>query len=82
MGRMLSSTRELARHPGLWVEAARTSFALAPRRWWARPPFLPVPDRAYLSWRIATAYGREDASFEGDDLISYLRWRRCRRVMR
>ena len=81
MGRLLSSIRALMRHPGLWPEAARSLFALAPRRWWARFPFLPLPDRQYLSWRMGTAYGDTDAHLKGEDLLAYLRWRRWRRVM-
>ena len=26
-------------------------------RWWARAPFLPVPAREYIRWRMYTAYG-------------------------
>ena len=81
MGRVTNAARALLRHPGLWPEAVRSMFALAPRRWWTRPPFLPLPDRQYLQWRIGTAYGTTEADLTGEDLVGYLRWRRSRRVM-
>ncbi len=71
----LAALRALLRHPGLWGEALRAGAALTPRRWWRRPPFLPVPDRRYVAWRIATAYGRPDAPVAADDVLAYLRWR-------
>lgn len=43
-------------------------------RWWARPPFLPVPARDYLRWRMYTAYGDADAVPPVDDVIRYARW--------
>lgn len=79
MGQVSSATRELVRHPGLWPEAIRSVLALAPLRWWARAPFLPLPERRYLAWRIGTAYGSAGADLTGKDLVAYLRWRRRRR---
>jgi hypothetical protein len=67
------------RRPGLWPEALRAAGAMARRGWWRRPPFLPVPDRAYLSWRAATAYGTAAAPIAPGDLVAYLRWRRRQR---
>ncbi len=79
----MANTRPLlaavARRPGLWPEAVRAAFATAPRRWWSRSPFLPVPDGPYLAWRAATAYGAADATPPPDDLVAYLRWRRRQR---
>jgi hypothetical protein len=43
-------------------------------RWWARPPFLPLPDRDYLRWRMYTAYGDRDATPPIGDVIRYARW--------
>jgi hypothetical protein len=31
---------------------------LIPRRWYLRPPFLPLPPLDYLNWRLKTAYGK------------------------
>jgi len=51
-------------------------WAFRRRRWWARPPFLPLPDHTYLRWRLYTAYGDEDALPPVRDVIRFARWRR------
>lgn len=43
-------------------------------RWWSRPPFLPIPARDYIRWRMYTAYGDHDAVPPVDDVIHYARW--------
>lgn len=43
-------------------------------RWWARAPFLPLPARDYLRWRMYTAYGDHDAVPPVEDVIRYARW--------
>ncbi|MGD2051620.1 MAG: hypothetical protein PVI35_04000 [Acidimicrobiia bacterium] len=58
----------------------RTLAAFSRRGWWRRPPFLPNPDRAYVRWRMLTAYGDPDGSPSPDELVAYLRWRRRQRV--
>ena len=62
--------------PYLWPTAVGAVFALARRGWWRQPPFLPVPDREVVRWRVTTAYGQPDMALESEDLLSYLRWRR------
>jgi hypothetical protein len=62
-------------HPTLWPTAIVQALRLAPRGWWRHAPFLPVPDPAYLAFRLETQYGR-DAEPSADDVVSYLRW--CR----
>ena len=44
-------------------------------QWWRRPPFLPLPDAAYLRFRLETQYGHV-APVDPNDLITYLEW--CR----
>ncbi|MDZ7734035.1 MAG: hypothetical protein U5R31_14055 [Acidimicrobiia bacterium] len=66
----------VARQPGLWVTALRQLRALAPPGWWRRSPYLPVPDRAYLRFRLVTMYGDPDHDPEPHDVVAYLRW--CR----
>ena len=46
------------------------------RDWWRRPPFLPVPPREYMRWRMFTAYGDEDAIPPVADVVNFARWRR------
>ena len=62
--------------PRLGLDLLRTAWAFRRRRWWARPPFLPVPDREYLRWRMLTAYADEAAVPPPDDVIRFARWRR------
>ena len=45
-------------------------------RWWARFPFLPLPSRTYVRWRMYTAYGDHDALPPVEDVIRYARWAR------
>ena len=61
--------------PGLWPTALRQARRTARPGWWHRPPFLPVPDRAYASFRLETQYG-DDGVVTGSDLVRYLEW--CR----
>ena len=68
--------RAVAARPSLWVTALRQGARLAPRRWWARPPFLPLPARSYLRFRMLTHYGDPQHRAEPADLVRYLRW--CR----
>lgn len=64
-------------HPSLWPTAIRQMFFLAPSGWWRRAPFLPLPDAAYLRFRMVTAYGGDGTAVaQPDDLLTYLRW--CR----
>jgi hypothetical protein len=62
--------------PRLAVDLGRTAWAFRRRRWWATAPFLPVPDRTYLEWRMYTAYASEDAVPPVEDVIRFARWRR------
>ena len=66
----------VAARPTLWVTAFRELRAFTPRRWWGERPFLPLPDPALMRFRLVTAYGDADASFEPDDLVTWLEW--CR----
>ena len=71
--RMLAA---IARRPDLWTTALRQVIVLAPDGWWRRRPFLPLPDRDYMRFRLVTAYGDADREPDPDDLIAYLHW--CR----
>ncbi len=63
-------------HPRLAVDLLRTAWAFRRRQWWRRAPFLPIPDRDYLRWRMYTAYGDEDAVPPLRDVVGFARWRR------
>ena len=68
-----SATRVAAR-PRLWPTAVRQAVRLARPRWWARAPYLPIPDADYLRFRFETQYG--SATPSSHDLVGYLEW--CR----
>lgn len=63
-------------NPRLGLDLLRTAWAFRRRDWWRRIPFLPVPDRTYLAWRMYTAYGDERAVPPLDDVVRFARWRR------
>jgi hypothetical protein len=62
--------------PRLALDLVATAWAFRRRRWWARPPFLPLPDREYLRWRMYTAYADEDAVPPAEDVVRFATWRR------
>ena len=47
---------------------SKAAWAFRRRHWWARPPFLPLPDAEYLRWRMYTAYADEAAVPPVDDV--------------
>ena len=63
-------------HPSIWLTALVQLFRMAPTGWWRRRPFLPVPDPAYLRFRLQTQYGDPDREPEPADVVAYLKW--CR----
>lgn len=63
-------------NPRLGVDLLKTAWAFRRRGWWARPPYLPLPDRNYLRWRMYTAYADENAVPPLDDVVRFARWRR------
>ncbi|MEZ5343278.1 MAG: hypothetical protein R2706_18110 [Acidimicrobiales bacterium] len=71
------AVRCLARQPHLWPTAARAAASLAPRHWWRHAPFLPLPDRTWMKFRVETAYGGDGSTpMRGDDLITWLEWKK------
>ena len=62
--------------PRLALDLITAAWAFRRRGWWARPPFLPLPDPTYLRWRMYTAYGDEAAVPPARDVERFARWRR------
>ncbi len=60
--------------PSLARDLLRVAWRFRARRWAVRPPFLPLPAREYVRWRMYTAYGDEHAVPPVDDLVRYARW--------
>jgi hypothetical protein len=63
-------------NPRLALDLLKTGWAFRRRSWWSRAPWLPIPDRTYLRWRMYTAYADEDAVPPVQDVIRFARWRR------
>ncbi len=63
-------------NPRVALDLLSAAWAFRRRRWWATPPFLPVPDRTYLRWRMYTAFGDEEAVPTPRDVLRFARWRR------
>lgn len=61
-------------HPSLALDLLRVAWRFRARRWYQRFPFLPLPARDYVRWRMLTAYGRADAIPPAEDVIRYARW--------
>jgi len=61
-------------NPATGVALARVGWRFRSRDWYRRAPFLPLPDREYLRWRMHTAYGSDDAVPSADDIVRYARW--------
>ncbi len=66
----------VASQPRLWLTAIKAYRSLVPRHWWSRRPFLPVPDAAWMRFRLETAYGGDGtpAPTAGDELTTWLTW--------
>jgi hypothetical protein len=62
------------RHPTLAADLLRVAWRFRRRGWYRRPPFLPLPSRGYVRWRMYTAYGDPDAVPSADDVVRYARW--------
>ena len=64
----------VGRRPRLWRTAMIQTRRLARPRWWARPPFLPTPDRAWLRFRMETQYGDPGHPLVPEDVVTWLEW--------
>ncbi len=60
--------------PRLAMALITVAWRFRRERWWARAPFLPLPARDYVRWRMYTAYGDHDAVPPVADVVRYARW--------
>jgi hypothetical protein len=63
-----------ALRPRLAADLLRVAWRFRARRWYRRFPFLPLPPRDYVRWRMHTAYGTADAVPPAEDVERYARW--------
>ena len=61
-------------HPRLWGTAWRQWRRTTPPRWWRHRPFLPVPPKGYVQFRLVTQYGGIDHPVVAADVLNYLTW--------
>ena len=71
---MLTLTARSAANPAVALALLRVAWRFRRRGWLLRFPFLPLPDRAYVRWRMYTAYGDEDEVPPAEEVIRYARW--------
>lgn len=62
------------RRPWLIPAMLEAAWTFRTNRWYRQPPFLPMPSRAYMRWRMETAYGDGNTVVPSVDLERYLRW--------
>ena len=74
LGLTLTLAGRAALRPRLAADLLRVAWRFRRRRWWARAPFLPLPPREYVRWRMHTAYGDHDAVPPAADVERYARW--------
>lgn len=72
----LALAARAALNPRVAADLVSLAWSMRRRDWNRRPPFLPLPPREYLRWRMHTAYGDEDAVPPLGDVLRFARWRR------
>ena len=77
---VVAAAEAVVRRPGLWPAALHQVRVLAPPGWWRRWPPAPIPDPAYLHFRLQVAYGDDRGTVDAKDLVDYLEW--CRQMRR
>lgn len=70
---LLHMARLAASRPRVAVRLLATAWRFRARDWYRTPPYLPLPSREYLAWRMHTAYGNEGVP-RGDEVERYLAW--------
>lgn len=70
----LTLAARAAVRPRLAADLLRVAWRFRARRWYARVPFLPLPPREYVEWRMHTAYGDHHAVPPAGDVERYARW--------
>ncbi len=71
---VLTLARRALVRPALATDLLRVAWRFRSRDWYSRFPFLPLPDKTYVRWRMYTAYGDYDAIPPADDVERYARW--------
>lgn len=67
------------RSPRTASALVRVGWRFRARGWYKRFPFLPLPAKDYLRWRMYTAFGDEAHVPSADDVVRYARWATSKR---
>lgn len=70
----VAGTATVARRPRLWPTALSQLLVLAGPGWWRRSPHLPRPEKAWLGFRMETAYGDPGSRPSPKELVAFLEW--------
>jgi hypothetical protein len=70
----LELTARGIRSPSTAAALLGVAWRFRQRGWFKRFPFVPIPDRDYVKWRMLTAYGDPDAIPPAADVVRYARW--------
>ncbi|MXW17838.1 MAG: hypothetical protein F4139_15665 [Gemmatimonadetes bacterium] len=62
------------RRPRLWPALLSGAWAFRSKDWYRKAPFLPLPSKAYMRWRLETAYGEPDAVPPADEIARFVTW--------
>jgi len=62
------------RNPATGLALLRVGWRFRSRDWYRRFPFVPLPAREYMRWRMYTAYGNAQIVPPADDIVRYARW--------
>ena len=62
------------RRPAATLVLLRAGLRLRPNGWWKQSPFLPLPDKKYWAFRIATALGDSTERLSFDEAVDAARW--------
>ena len=63
-------------NPPLARDLMTVAWRFRRRDWLTHAPFLPVPSKEYVAWRMYTAFGDHHAVPSVQDVIRYARWAR------
>ena len=82
---LYTATRVVAVRPKLWSSGISVWFRMARSGWWLRAPFLPIPAKKFLHFRLVTMDGGDgeaNADRQAYDIAAWLEWCRSWRALR
>ena len=62
--------------PRIWKSALVQIWRLAPNQWYRYYPYLPIPAKEWIDFRLQTAYGTTEIVPPPEDVINFLEWTR------